>query len=118
MKTSKAHFEIFKKECEKWIEIFGLKGWRIEFYHESDMKDARASTSYDVINRTATLYLNIEWKGENITNCLVKVSAFHEVCEVLLCNIRALANYRFSTKDEISEELHRVIRILENCVFK
>ena len=117
MKTTKKDFEIFKTECEKWIEIFGLKGWAIEFYHKDDLKDSRASCSYDVVSRSASLYLNITWHEDTVSEANIRKSAFHEVCEVMLCNIRCLAETRFISKIEIDEECHAIIRTLENVLW-
>lgn len=34
MKTTKKQFELFKKECRKWIDRFELNGWEINFTHQ------------------------------------------------------------------------------------
>ncbi len=118
MKTTKKDFIIFKKECEKWIKIFGLKNWDIEFYHADSLKDSRASTTYAVIDRSISIYLNIDWKNDTISNDNIRKSAFHEVSEVLMCKLRNLAEYRYTTFHEIDEEVHAIIRTLENVLWE
>ncbi len=114
-KTTKKHFEIFKAECEKWIEFFGLKGWRVEYWHEY-CKGARASCSYSFEDRTADIYLSTEWNSPiNISE--IKRTAFHEACEVLFIRIRVIAEYRYIDKSEVDEEVHALVRTLENTVF-
>ena len=116
-KTTKKDFELFRGECEKWIEFFGLKGWDITIEHAED-KGNRATCTYNVTNRSIVLNLALEWKTDPITPERIKQDAFHEVSEILLCNLRNLAEYRFTTQYEIDEAVHAVIRTLENVVFK
>ncbi len=116
-KTTKKHFEIFKKECAKWIEFFGLKDWEIGYHHQED-DDTLASLKYDLSGGWATIYLATEWERKEPTILEVKECAFHEVCELLLARIRTLAMYRFTTRDEIEEATHGIIRRMENSVFE
>ena len=116
MKTTKKDFIIFKKECEKWIEIFGLKGWRVEFFHKKG-KGARAQCHYHTTDRVLDFYFNTEWNSE-VTDKKIRTTAFHETCEGLLCRIRVLSEYRFTTQLEIDEEIHSIIRTLENVLWK
>ncbi len=116
-KTTKLHFEIFQKECERWIEKFGLRGWDVSFAHKVGNKNHRAECTYAVVNRSITLGLNPDWGSEQITVSRIKKDAFHEVCEVVMCKTRNLAEYRFATQYEIDEAVHEVIRTLENVLF-
>ena len=34
LKTTKAHFKIFKAECERWIKRLGLVSWEVCYTHE------------------------------------------------------------------------------------
>ena len=117
MKTTKKDFELFESECWKWIDFFGLKAWDIVIEHES-AKGNRATCSYFVTNRSIVLNLATEFETDPITSERIKQDAFHEVCEILLCNIRTLAETRFIHKDEIDEEVHAIIRTLENVLYK
>ena len=42
MKTNKKYFEIFKKECQYWIDFFGLTDYRIEFFMSEEINGARS----------------------------------------------------------------------------
>ena len=118
MKTTKNHFQIFKKECQKWIAFFGLYGWRYSYFHEDTTEDWRASVRVSIDGRTVSLFLHIDWKDDVVTERAVRESAFHEICEILLWRLASMAfgNLRFSPK-ECNEETHNIIRILENKVF-
>ncbi len=118
-KTSKKDFVLFKVECEKWIDIFGIKSFEIFYDHSDYLRDNKAScTSYSV-NRWATLRLNSTWDNywklteENIKRC-----AFHEVIELLLAPLVNCAESRYVSENEIDEQAHTVIRTLENVLWK
>lgn len=119
MKTTKKDFEIFRAECEKWIEEFGIKSFEILYDHSDYLKNNKASCTSNSVNRWATLRLNITWDNywklteENIKRC-----AFHEVGELLLAPLINCAESRYISENEIEEQKHAIIRTLENVVFK
>jgi hypothetical protein len=107
-------FGIFKKECEKWINIYGLHGWNIRY---NTMQDENNSglCEFDLQNKMSTISLNTEKSEKDIDPKLI---AFHEVTELLLSKIRYLSSERFIQPDEVDEELHTLIRVLENVLWK
>lgn len=115
--TSKSHFKLFKKEVQRWVKRLGLTGWHLEYTHDQDLFDSSpALVQISVVDRIATFHLNEEWEIP-VTEALVKKAAFHEVCELLLARFDFLATSRFCMKEEVDEERHAVIRILENMMF-
>ena len=117
-KTTKAHFKIFKEEVEYWIEQFGLRSWRWYILHEHRADDALAGYGADYEGCTVAVHLEPDWEDTEVTNERLRLSAFHEVCHVLLTNLVRAAEDRYVEKGRIDEEEHRIIRILENAVFK
>jgi len=104
--------EIYKKEFMKWVDIFGLKGWKLYFYlRESDI--AFGSCSATLIGRCATITLSKFMDKEDYSIKKVKDIAFHECCELFMARITCLAECRHTTKDEIPEEIHNIIRTME-----
>ena len=71
--TTKKHFEIFKKEVERWIEYFGLKHYRISFEHVF-LKDAWGSCSYSLSAGTVTISLARDW-GQKIEITQIRKTA-------------------------------------------
>jgi hypothetical protein len=119
--TTEEHFELFKLECAIWLDIFGLKGWKIEYLHDgADNTKERdlAWTSCHTVGRVATIGLQKDWLSTEPTEYRIRQTAFHEVCEVLLDRLETIANTRIIGPDEIREETHNIIRILENVVWK
>ena len=120
-KTTKVQFELFKKECEFWIDHFGLKGWHVEYIHQNH-DDGRACCGWKISGRIANITLSTEWEDwrkEPITENDIKRSAFHEVCELLLSRLSMMAKNRIANHDDVvDEEVHNIIRTLENTIFK
>ena len=119
MKTTKKHFQIFQAECEKWIKCFGLLGWRFYYQHKDIEGRQLAYCCYpdEPEDRVFTLGLTVNLECDYSLIDL-KRSAFHEVMEAFLYKINYLARARYVQPEEISEETHNLIRILENVVHK
>lgn len=117
-KTSKIHFDIFKKECNYWIEKFGLKEWNVDFQHDDNIEGSLASCSVNLPARKAIIFLEPLWGDDNPTPQELKRVAFHEVMELFLSPVWYLAEERFVTANQLEENRHGVIRTMENCVWK
>ena len=118
IKTTKEDFEIFKTECKKWIDYFGLYGWETTYKHEVFEEEYMADCAFSPHIRAAIIRLNAERPGgPNMIESNVKRSAFHEVCELFLGKLTFMAEARFLADGEIEEETHNIIRILENRLF-
>lgn len=115
------HFEKFKEYFDYWIEIFGLKDWEIAYFfskaEDEDDDGARASVHYDHGARIVVCSLNKEWYGSEPTNQNLARCAYHEVAELLLGKLNEYTRTK-ATDNEITGEIHRVIRILENVHFE
>ena len=123
MKTTEAHFKIFKIECEKWIARFGLTDWFVDFYHEDwseSCGEGDAWCRWVKEGRAASLCLNTSL--ENIDGksapAFLRRLAVHEVAHILFARIQDLAKSRFVEVREIEEEIHVIIRRLENVFSK
>lgn len=117
MKTTAKDFSIFKKECQKWIDFFGLKEYRVHYEHSSEYTDCVAFCVTDQAGGCATLGL-IKDVGYERNNLAIRESAFHEVCELLLSKMCHIARDRAFCEEELTCETHSIIRRLENTVFK
>jgi len=117
-KTTPEHFEIFKKEVRHWLEAFGLKGWEVFFKHAEPPEPGRGYIGYSLLGRVATFYLAPKWENyeKPIQPQEVARVAFHETCELVLARLYILARERFIREDEIKEEIHHIIRTLENVI--
>ena len=123
MKTKIEHFRIFKKECEKWIKVFGLLGFRFYFQHEDYDDDDDEDTQAFCIrpdqhqDRTFTLGLPKKLNGETSID-EIKENAFHEVMEAFLYRIENIAQCRYVQQEEIRDEIHNIIMTLEKIVYR
>ena len=120
MKTTKRHFEIFEKECRKWIDRFELNNWEIIFVHSKDASN-RAWITPSNEGMNVKICLGSEWynlEPDVITNVMIKRSAFHEVCELLIEPVCWLGECRYLTDTEMGPARHILIGKLEHVLFK
>ena len=120
-RTTKPQFELFKKECQFWLDFFGLKGWCVEYGHEK-YDEGRASCGWKISGRIAYIRLSTDWeeyRKEPISEKEIRRCAFHEVCELFLSRITMMAKNRIANQEDlVEEETHNLIRVLENTIFK
>ena len=112
--TTPAHFELFKKECRKWIELFGLDEWKIYFLHLSPPDSKRlAGCNYEGLTFVATFVLNKNWRHDKPNNNWVKMVAHHEVVHLLIAQLNCLATSRYVTEDEVENAVERLVHKIE-----
>ena len=121
MKITQKQFKLFKAEALKWINRFGLKDWQVHFLFEK-LRGNRAEIRYECGSGIAVFVLNTEWEEMDdswVTDAVIRKAGFHEVCELLLGRLVDMADRRHDTTEAgVEEEKHRIIRMLENTVWK
>lgn len=120
MKFQNKHFKLFQKECQKWIDIFGLKGWTI-YYSFENLENTFAECRCSYRGRVATLVLSkngYSYKEHLTAEQSVKKSALHECLELLLSPLGDIAEDRTWCAAEYEKEKHCVIRTFENLLLE
>ena len=121
-KTTVKQFDLFRSECLKWIDIFGLKDYEIHFEH-SDKATGNGNVAYcirDCNGRVARLSLCQTWNDNYIVRLSdesIKLAAFEEVCHIFLYSLSSCANARFVMEHEINEAEHGLIRVLQSVLY-
>ena len=116
-KTTQADFVAFCNEASKWLERLGVVDYETCFKHVEEM-DSVAGAEFHTQNRWAVLKLCKDW-GDTLKNRYeVRKSAFHEVLELLLGDLRTLCGTDNVGDDDADREIHRVIRVMENVFFE
>lgn len=120
-KTTKKHFEIFKKECLKWIEFWGMSDFVVNFLHSDDQQDKGKDGACDTlyVSSHCILILCKEW-GDRVplTNREIRATAFHEVGELLISKFAAVGASRYINQDEEEVARHELINRLQNAIFE
>ena len=115
MKKKNSNFEYFKKRCEHWIKILGLKMWNIEILMVDDKSDEGWDVYVyrDITGRTAEIrwWKGCEYKGDKYLDKI----AFEESCHILLANL-SYYGASYYNKLIITEEEHIVINMLYNAL--
>ena len=118
--TTAEHFEAFKAEARRFIDMFGLWDWRVDFEH-SYQEDSFAVCEHNTTSgKIATLILSTDWSGTEPTLESLRQSAFHEVCHILLADTYdaacCLDLSPMQRHLHIDRAHHAIIRRLENVV--
>ena len=114
-KTTNKDLKVYEKEVFFWQEYFGLLDWEIVIDHKP-IEDARGRMEAAITGKIATIFLSDTWHTKP-TLIQIKQTAFHEICELLLCNLGYYAG-EVASKGVVEEQTHYIIRTLENSVFK
>lgn len=116
MKLNKKHFDLFKKECKKYIEKFGLCSWEINYkFKPIEGAYGNCASKYSGRAATITLSSNFYENGKNV-NKEIKRIALHECLELLISPLEAHAQARVWDADDFDKEIHIVIRTLEKLL--
>ena len=112
--TTVKDYEIFKKECWKWINLLGLHEWEYQFYHKSIVSLSEITSHYKakiiVINFTKAIKQTHPLKIKTI-----KDSAQHEIFHVLLENLFHYGMSRTIDSNVYQSEEHKVIHQLQKA---
>jgi hypothetical protein len=115
-KTTKKDFELFEKECRKWIDFFGLLSFELAFDHRINNENL-AGVEWDIVNCWCDFYLCKNWGRTKPTKSEIEKTAFHEVFHLLLAKLKSYIVSRSFNIDEVEAEFHKIIRIMENKVY-
>lgn len=117
MRTTKADFALFCKECQRWIDKFGLKQWDVIFDHEPDNEDFCGSCVAD--HNAHFAYITLGYLSDDDPRPkteLIKTTALHEVLELLIQEYRRLMLDREYTSGEEERLRHCLIQTLINVI--
>jgi len=109
MKTTKAHFKLFRKYVKKYIKKWKLTGWNIYFYH-IDLGKNIARYDADYREGAVSFSFTIKWfKYIPLTQKEIKKAAKHEVGHLLIDPLYSLALERFVSEEELSTADERLV---------
>ena len=104
----KKDFRIFCDEADRWVKIFGLFSWELNYCLEDlDENDGYCTVNHE--GRSARIALSTTAPNDPK---YLKLCAFHEISELLLCELDCIMKSRFVTEREIDAARHRVIHVL------
>ena len=103
MKTTAKHFELFKEECQKWIEKLNLDDWEVNYWHENpEYYQADCEIQKEATYRRVDIKFTTDRiEKENLNDEYIKGIAKHEMMHLLLGNLSELAYSRYVSRNEI-----------------
>lgn len=113
-KTTSSDVNYFRERALHWVKMLSLGDWKIEVYAgETAENSATCELWHDAHGAHIKLKRLFDYKPEK--RWLDRL-ALHEVCHVLLCDLRRLVKDRCVTDAQIDTAEHAVIRRLENLL--
>lgn len=112
----------FKERVYFYQKELGLQSYRIDILPQ--IKENTQASIYDGdtdmqrSNRRVTIAYSVEFIHDKDTTLdAVDMSAFHEVCELMLMDLRRFAE-KSCSEVIIDREVHKIIRTLENVLWE
>ena len=112
--TTRKDFDYFNKRCRLWADWWGLTEWDLRIKHDDADDDCEAACWTQNESRIAQIFLNSEVDDRGFDH--IDKLAFHEICELLLADLRGCA-YETVSQKVVEKENHNVVNRLENAVF-
>jgi hypothetical protein len=113
MKTTKQHFELFKKHFKETQKHLEMSEWEV-YFKWSDLNESYARINTKAIDHVATVEFCKDWYNENdiypLTPEHIKYKAEHEAIHMLTAKLNIMAEARFVTQDEVDEAEHELVR--------
>lgn len=117
-KTTKTHFNMFKKFVRGYATKWGINDMALYFSHE-ELDNAYAINAGNVLKRTSTLGFTTEWDeygGRKLCEKEIKRTAKHEVTHLLLAELQACAYERFIDSDTVERAFETLVVKLQNII--
>lgn len=117
--VTKDLFKLFKDECIKWLNAFGLTDWSVTFSCEGNtITGPLASVQYTPDGLSAHITISKYWEDQPMTKIQIQRCALHEVCHILTARMELLAQERFISEREIMEESEKIARKIEHSIWQ
>ena len=114
MKTTKAHYNLFKSECKKWINRFDLSGFEFRF-NWIDI-DAKAEVSLDqCYSGVYTVDFSRDIEG-GVSSGYIKRMAKHEMIHCLIGELSECGFKRFISRDDFDKVEEKLTNKLEKLI--
>jgi len=118
MKIKKKQFELFKKECERWIKKLDLSGYRFYYHLGGNRPDTFCTITIDQVGRVASLFLAEDFydKDDKPVTTKIKEAAKHEMLHALLGGMSSSINRRFLNESDAEGVEEELVRKLEQLI--
>lgn len=114
MKTTQKHFQIFRDEILRLIDLLGFKDFRIDIEMEDYKDDTSLARIFtDCASRSATFQINAKRPKDSLTDEELIRSARHEIGHLFTADLRNLAYSRFLDDSEIEQACESFARRFE-----
>lgn len=116
-RTTKKHFELFKKFFNQYRGLFGLNNYTLYFSHVS-IKGVYGEIITDHMGHVSRVKFNTIWDDREPTEEEIRNNALHECCHLLTNKLKWLATCRYLSEEEIEETTEEITVRLANIIKK
>ena len=116
-KTTKVHFNLYKKAIRYYLNKYKITGWHVYFAH-SDECTGYASTYADYRKRSANFMLTITWDedGLELNEKEIYSTAKHEAIHLMEWPVYAIGHERYSSQEELSSAHEEIVTHLTDLL--
>jgi len=107
-KTTKQHFELFKRYFKHYQDLFELNNYQIHFFHQKGGK-WYAEITTNQIGHCSRVTFNTTWIERGPTEDKIRKDALHECCHLLISKLEWLAGCRYLDEVEIDETQEELV---------
>lgn len=114
--TTKKEFERFVEAFHQYAQLFGLQGYRLNFYCEP-LEGHYAEIVINEMGRVASVTLTAQMDDDAYAVWMgPEASAKHECLHLFIFRLQWLANERFLNPDEVQNEVESLVHRLDNVI--
>src|SRR3990167_10692126 len=117
-KVTRSEETYFIARVQHWADFFYLGDWRIEAYTSTQVTENSAECEIWHNAHGAHILLRKTFDRGAPSKAFLNQLALHEVCHVLLCDLKRLIADRCFTDAQAETAEHAVIRRLEKVLLK
>lgn len=114
-KTTEKHLAVVEREVRKWVKVFGLTEWELNFIRD-DIPGWRGCLRANSEAKAAVFVLCEEWTDPSLSlnTQELRKTARHEFLELMLADFNWMATCRYVVPEEIETARHVVIQRWNN----
>ena len=115
IKTTKAEFNQFVKECKRIHRVLGLGDWELTFRHHEITGEAEGSFACVAWNESATI-ATLEFNLHPPEKDCPIATAKHEMVHVATAKFKELAESRFTSQRALDDEFEKIAIIFQKIM--
>lgn len=116
-RVTNAEFELFRDSVREFVELFGLREWRVYVKKDNEMDDHTfGECRHDSANKICTIAICGAFYEKKSHPFMPRQIALHEVIHLAIDNLVWVARCRYVRPDDVEEQCEVTTRRIQNVV--